>query len=148
MFNIMWKIIMEKNTYMGFPDDSVGKESSCNAGDPGSMPGWGRSPGEGRGCPLQYSWASLGAQLVKNPPAMWETWFRPLGWEDPLEKGKATQLTILAGKSQGERSLAGYSRKESDTAEWLTSRFTSWITETFSVQQKLTQHCKLTILQF
>ena len=50
----------------GFPDSSVGKESSCNAGDPGSIPGLGRSPGEGIGYPLQYSWASLVAQLVKN----------------------------------------------------------------------------------
>ena len=53
---------------------SVGKESACNAGDPGSIPGSGRSAGEGIGHPLQYSWASLGAHLVKNPPAMWETW--------------------------------------------------------------------------
>ena len=68
---------------MGFPDSSVGKESACNAGDPGSIPGLGRSPGEGTGYPLQYSWASLVAQLVKNPPAMWETWVRSLCWEDP-----------------------------------------------------------------
>ena len=59
---------------MGFPHSSVGKESTCNAGDPGSIPGLGRSPGEGIGYPLQYSWASLVAQLVKNPPAMRETW--------------------------------------------------------------------------
>ena len=56
---------------MIFPDSSVGKESTCNAGDPGSIPGSGRSPGEGIGYPLQYSWASLVVQLVKNPPAMW-----------------------------------------------------------------------------
>ena len=72
----------------GFPDSSVGKESTCNAGDLGSIPGLGRSPGEGIGYPLQYSWNSLVAQLVKNPPAMRKTWIRPLGWEDPLEKGK------------------------------------------------------------
>ena len=59
---------------MGFPDSSVGKESTWNEGDPGSIPGSGRSPGEGKGYPLQYSWASLVAQLVKNPPAMWDTW--------------------------------------------------------------------------
>ena len=57
----------------GFPDISVGKESVCNAGDPGSIPGLGRSPGEGIGYPLQYSWAALVAQLVKNLPAMRET---------------------------------------------------------------------------
>ena len=53
-----------------FPDSSVGKESACNAGDPSLIPGWGRSAGEGIGYPLQYSWASLVAQLVKNPPAI------------------------------------------------------------------------------
>ena len=79
-----------------FPKSSVGKESTCNAGDPGSIPGSERYPGEGIGYPLQYSWASLVAQLVKNLPAMWETWLRSLGWEDPLEKGKATHSSILA----------------------------------------------------
>ena len=69
---------------MGFPDSSVGKESACKAGDPGSIPGSGRSPGEGIGYPSQYSCASLVTQLVKNPPAMQETWVRSLGWEDPL----------------------------------------------------------------
>ena len=58
----------------GFPDSSVGKESACNAGDPSLIPGSGRSAGEGIGSPLQYSWASLVAQLVKNLPAMQETW--------------------------------------------------------------------------
>ena len=81
---------------MGFPDSSVGKESACNAGDPGSIPGWGRSPGKGIGYPLQYSWASLVAQLVKNPPVTWETWVQSLGWEDPLEKAKAAHSSILA----------------------------------------------------
>ena len=81
---------------MGFPDSSVGKESACNAEDPSSILGLGRSAGEGIGYPLQQSWASLVAQLVKNPPAMWETWVRSLGWEDPLEKGKATHYSILA----------------------------------------------------
>ena len=59
--------------HKAFPHSSVGKESTCNAGDPGSIPGSGRSPGEGIGYPLQYSWASLVAQLVKNPRVMWET---------------------------------------------------------------------------
>ena len=60
------------------------------------IPGLGRSAGEGIGYPLQYSWASLVAQLVKNPPAMWETWVQSLGWEDPLEKETATHSSILA----------------------------------------------------
>ena len=75
---------------------SVGKESTCNAGDPSSIPALGRSPEEGIGYPLQYSWASLVTQLVKNPLAIWETWVRSLGWKDPLEKEKATHCSILA----------------------------------------------------
>ena len=78
---------------MGFPDSSIGKEPTCNAGDPGSIP---RPAGEGIGYTLQYSWVSLVAQLVKNPPAMQETWVRSLGWEDSLEKKKATHSSILA----------------------------------------------------
>ena len=81
---------------MGFPDSSVGKESTYNTGDPSLIPGMGRSPGEGIGYPLQYSWASLMAQLVKNLPVMQDTWVRSLGWEDALEKGKATHSSILA----------------------------------------------------
>ena len=81
---------------MGFPDSSVGKESACNAGDPRSIPGSGRSAGERIGYPLLYSWASLVAQLVKNPPAMQEAWVRSLGWEDAPKKGKATHFSILA----------------------------------------------------
>ena len=79
-----------------FPDSSVGKESTWNGGDPGSIPGLGRSAGEGIGYPLQYSWASLVAQLVKNLLAMCETWVQSLGWEDPLEKRKAIHSSILA----------------------------------------------------
>ena len=74
---------------MGFPDSSVGRESACNAGDPGLIPGSGKSAGEGIRYPLQYSWASLVAQLVKTPPAIREMWVQSLVWEDPLEKGKA-----------------------------------------------------------
>ena len=84
----------------GFPCGSAGKESTCHAGDPGSIPGSGRSPGEGIGYPLQYSWALLVAQMVKNLPAMRETWVRSLGWEDPLEEGMATHSSILAWRIQ------------------------------------------------
>ena len=87
---------------MGFLDSSVGKESTYNAGDPGSIPGSGRSTGEGIGYPpLQYSWVSLVAQLVKNPPAMQETGVQSLGWEDPFEKGKVTHSSILALRIPG-----------------------------------------------
>ena len=58
------------------------------------------------------------AQLVKNPPAMWETWVRSLGWEDPLEKGKATHSSILAWRIP-------WIREESDTTEQLTLLFYS-----------------------
>ena len=71
---------------LGFPDSSVGRESACNAGDTGLIPGSGRSAGEGIGYPLQCSWASFAAQLVKNLPAMRGTWVQFLGWEDPLEE--------------------------------------------------------------
>ena len=77
---------------ISYPGSSDGKESTCNEGDPGSIPGLGRSAGEGIGYPLQYSWASLVAQMVKNPCAMWETQVQSLGWEDPLEKGKGHSL--------------------------------------------------------
>ena len=75
---------------------SVGRESACNAGDPGSIPGLGISSGEGIGYPLQYSWASLVAQMIKNLPAMWETWVWTLAREDPLEEGTATHSSLLA----------------------------------------------------
>ena len=82
--------------WQGFPGSSAGKESTCNAGDPDSIPGWGRSLEERKGYPLQYSWASLVAQVVKNLPAMRETWVLFLDWEDPLEEGIATHSSILA----------------------------------------------------
>ena len=73
--------------FLGFPGGSAGKESACHAGDSGSIPGSGRSPGEGISYPLQYSWASLIARLVKNLPAIQETPVPFLGREDLLEKG-------------------------------------------------------------
>ena len=78
--------IADANIIKGFPDSSVGKESACNAGDPDLIPGLGKSAGEGIGYPLQYSWASLVAQLVKNLPSMQETWVRSPGegnWRIP-----------------------------------------------------------------
>ena len=75
---------------------SVGKESTCNAGGSDSIPGWGKSAGERIGYPLQNSWASLVAQLIKNQPAMQETWVRSLDSRDPLEKGKAAHSSILS----------------------------------------------------
>ena len=81
---------------ISFPDSSVGKESACNVGDLSLSPRSGRSTAEGIDYPPEYSWASLVAQLVKNLHAVWETWARSLGWDDPLEKGKATHSSVLA----------------------------------------------------
>ena len=93
---------------MGLPGGSDGKESACTAGNLGSIPGLGRSPGEGIGYLLQNSWAFLVALMVKNLPAMWETWAQSLGWEDPLEEGMATHYSCLENP-HGQRSLVGYS---------------------------------------
>ena len=96
------KIVVYFPMHKGFPDSSVGKESACNSGDPSSIPGSGRSAGEEIGHPLQYSWVSLVAQLVKNPPAKQETWVRSLGWEVPLKKkGKATIPVFWPGEYHG-----------------------------------------------
>ena len=74
MTHLVLELDLAGQNIEGFTDSSVGKESACNAGDPSSIPGLGRSPGDGIGYPLQYSLASLVAQLVKNMPAMQETW--------------------------------------------------------------------------
>ena len=96
---------------------SSGKESTCNAEDPSSISGSGRSPREGIGYPLQYSWASLVAQLVKNPPAMWEIWVWFLDWEDPLEKWKATHSSIFAWRIPWTIQYSQWGCKEPDRAE-------------------------------
>ena len=116
-YNCTPYIILYFDLKGGFPDSSAGKESSCNAGDPSSIPGSGRSAGEGIGYPLQYSWASLVAQLVKNLPTMQETWVWSLGWED-LEKGKAIRTPVFwPGEFHELYSSWGF--KESDTTEQL-----------------------------
>ena len=81
----------------GLPDSSVGKESACNARVAGSIPGLKRSSGEGIGYPLQYSWASLVAQLIKNLPAMRETWVWSLGWEESPGEGSGYPLQQYSG---------------------------------------------------
>ena len=82
---------------------------------PALLPGSGRSPGEGIGYPLQYSWASLVAELGMNLPAMWETWVRFLGWEDPLEKEMATHSSILAWRILRTEEPGGLQSMESQT---------------------------------
>ena len=99
----------------GFPDSSVGKESACNAGDPGLISGLGRAAGEGIGYLLQYSWASLVAQMVKNLVAMWETWVGKVPGE-----GKATTSVFLPGESPWtEEGYSPWGHKESDMTEQL-----------------------------
>ena len=80
MTHLVLELDLAGQNIEGFPDSSVGKESACNAGDLSSIPGSERSPGEGIGYPLQYSWASPVAQLVKNMPAMQETWVWSMDW--------------------------------------------------------------------
>ena len=82
--------------FLGFPGGSDSKESACNVGNPGSIPRSGRSAGEEIGYPLQYSWAFLVAQLIKNLLVLWETWIQSLSWDDALEKEKAPHPSILA----------------------------------------------------
>ena len=96
---------------MGFPDSSAGKESACNAGDPGSIPGLGRSTGEGISYPLQYSWASLVAQLVKNLPAMQETWVGKIPWK------RERLLTPVSWPGEFHGLYSPWGHKESDTTE-------------------------------
>ena len=84
------------------------KNLGCNAGNPGSIPGSGRSAGEGIGYLLQYSWASLVAQQVENLPAIRETWILSLGWEDPWRKERQPTPVFLPGESHGQRGLVGY----------------------------------------
>ena len=110
---------------LGFSDSSVGKKAACNEGDPGLIPGWGRSHGEGIGYPLLYSQFFLVAQMVKNPSAMWETWVQSLGWEDPLEEDMATHFSILAWRIAMDRGAwwgaVHWGRKDSDVTELLST---------------------------
>ena len=108
---------------------SAGKESTCKAGDPGLIPGLGRSPGEGIGYPLQYSWASLVAQMVRNPPAMQETWVRSLGWEDPLGEGMATHCSVLAWRIPWTEEPGGLQSMESQRVRytWATEHAMPWL---------------------
>ena len=102
---------------MGFPDSSVGKESPCSAGNPSSIPRSGRSAGKGIGYPLQYSCASLVAQLVKNPPAMQETWVPPLGWEGCPGEGNSGPIQYSGLENSVDYIYSPWGLKESDLTE-------------------------------
>ena len=106
---------------LDFPDSSAGEESACNTGDPSSIPGSRSSPGEGIGFPFQYSWASLVAQMEKNPPTIWETWVYP--WVGKIHGRRAWQPTpvFLPGEFHGQTSLADYSPWVAKSQTWLSN---------------------------
>ena len=104
---------------------SAGKESTSNAGDPGSILGSGSSPGEGIAYPLQYSWVSLVAQMVKNLPAMRETWVWSWVGKIPWKRACNPLQYSALENPRGRRSLVGYSpwdHKELDMTEWLSTK--------------------------
>ena len=108
----------------GFPGSSAGKESTYKAGNPGSIPGSGRWPGEGIGSLHQYSWAPLVVQTVKNLPAMQEIWIQSLGWEDSIHRlqrspggGIATHSSILIWRILMDRE-AWRARVQGVTKSW------------------------------
>ena len=105
MLTIIAGYIICKQSYLighWFPKhSSAGKESACNTGDPASIPGSERSSGEGIGCPVQYSWASLVAQLVKKPPVMRETWVQSLGQKIPWRRERLPTPVFWPGEFHG-----------------------------------------------
>ena len=115
---------------MGFPDSSVGKESVYNAGDHGSILGPGRSPGEGIGYTLQYSWASLVAQLVKNLPAMWDTWVWSLRGEDRWRRKRLPTPVFLPGDFHGLYIVHGVTKSNFHTSHKHTFKICSSLTKT------------------
>ena len=98
--------------FLGFPCGSAGKESACNAGDPSLIPGSGRSAGEGIGYPLQYSWASLVVQLVKNLSAMRETWVLSLGWVPFPGEGKGYPLQYSGLENSMDSTVHGVAKSQ------------------------------------
>ena len=116
---------------------------TCNAGDPGSIPGSGRSTGEGIGYPLQYSWASPVAQLVNNLPEMRETWVWSLGWKDPLEKGKLHTPVFMPGEFHG--LVSPWGCEELDTTEQLSLHFIQHSDLTFIYFMNQASQCLVTI---
>ena len=120
---------------LGFPDSSVGKESACNAGDPGSIPGSGRSSREGISYPIQCSWISLVAQLIKNPPATSKTWVWSLGWEKSPEEGKGYPLQYSCLENSMDCIAHGVARSQTRLSHFHL-HFTSPHTQFYSVWGK------------
>ena len=132
----------------GFPSSSAGKESTYGAGDPGLISGLGSSPREGIDFLLHYSLASLVPQMVKNPPAIRETWVQSLGWEDSLEEGLTTHSSILTWRipmARGAWRVTVHGGcKESDTSEQLNTPQHSILLQTHDITNGLL-HGKTTI---
>ena len=125
-----WLDIDTTKTFHEIPSttSTAGEESTCNAGNPGSIPRLGSSPGEGMVYPLQDSWTSLVAQTVKNPPAMRENWVQSLGWEDPLEEGMAPHYSIFAWRIPTDREAwraAVHGVAKSTIFGWIYTQFSS-----------------------
>ena len=108
--------------HLMLPDSSAGKESACNAGGPGLIPRSGRSTGEGIGSPLQYSWASLVAQMVKNLPVMQETWFDPWAGKIPWRRERLPTPVFWPREFHG--LYSPWAPKESEVTERLSLYFT------------------------
>ena len=129
------EFVREYATTWGFPYSSAGEEPSCNAGDPSLIPGMGRSPGEGIGYPLQYTWASLVAQMVKNLPALSKTWALSLGWKIPWRRSWQLTPVFLPGEFPWTEEPGGFQSMESQRVghDWLTKHSTARATSTTKV---------------
>ena len=110
---------------LSFPGSSAGKESACNAGDPSSVPGSGRSSGDRIGYPHQYSWASLVAQMVKNLPAMWETWVQSLSGNIPWRRAWQPTVVFLLGESPWTEEPGGLQSMGSQSWTRLSTQYNS-----------------------
>ena len=119
---------------MGCSGSSAGKESAYNPGDLSSIPGLERSTGERIGYLFQYSWASLVAQRVKNLPAVWETWVRSLGWEDPWRRERLPSPVFWPREFHGLHSP--WDRKDPDMTEWFSLHLIFEFTDSFSCLSK------------
>ena len=139
-------------THAGFPGSWTGEESVCNTRGPGLIPRLGRSPGEGIGYLLQYFWAALVAQMVKNLTAVWETWVLSLCWEDPLEKGKAIHSSILAWiipwtEEPGRLKSMGSQRVWHDWVTFIFLSLTAYANDTVLIQWvAITKYHRLDVL--
>ena len=130
-----------------FPSSSAGKESTCDAGDPGLIPVSGRSPREGTGYPLPYSWASLVAQMIKNLPAMRETWVQSLVGKFPWRRAWQPTLLFFPGKSPWTEEPGRLPSMELQRVghDWVTKHTTHILPQTL-LPSKLPHNCLAILL--